>query len=168
MVFTSRLDETPPHGLGDTPNAEQSFSRLNGGVRMKGAGPLMNVGSLGEWWNGKIAHQSNKQTPNGWTSKWAVQRRTSQTCATKSCCYHGAHSLAHVGGGHFYQGCNQFGPSWNHCMRECPCRHSSRQEMPTSGLLRRFGWPEVETDDALVQSMVEAIWNDRIVADTRC
>ena len=57
----------------------------------------------------------------------------------------------------FNQGCSQFGPSWNHCMRECPCRHASRQEMPISGLLRRFGWPVVETDDALVQSMVETV-----------
>lgn len=48
---------------------------------------------------------------------------------------------------------------------------SLRQVVPTSGLLRRYGWPEVDTDDAMVQSMVatvEAIWNDRRDADTGC
>ena len=55
-----------------------------------------------------------------------------------------AHSLARVGGGHFYQGCNQFGPSWNHCMRECPCRHTSRQEDANFGFAQAlwvaWGW----------------------------
>ena len=54
--------------------------------------------------------------------------------------------------------------SWNHALWECPKRGPVRLNPPESGLLKRYGWSELEPDPVLIQSMVATVldmWNLR-------
>ena len=63
------------------------------------------------------------------------------------------------------QGCSVKDCSWNHALWECPKRDPVRLNHPESGLLKRYGWSELETDPNLIQSMVATVldmWQSRV------